>query len=143
VLGRWALPFDRSKVQLEKRSGIRLFKDLNWNLTQAILEYLDYAVIMKKLRYLNHETLYVTSERADMIKAEKKILLRISLEAFIPMLTHPYVKFAEDVTLRIRDMKTYFYFHVYHILLEKQYFPNAKRLNLVFDNDYGIPVLEG
>lgn len=72
---------------------------------------------MLKVRYINHETLYLTSERVHMIKSEKKILLRLFLDDLVPLLTHPYVKFAEEVNLRIRDSQTLLFFQTYSVLI--------------------------
>lgn len=77
---------------MTKRNGNKLFNDLNWNVTGFILDFLPYLLIMKKIRYINHETLYITSERVDHLKVERNLTIKSNLDNFVPLLTHPIVK---------------------------------------------------
>eukprot|EP00347_Sterkiella_histriomuscorum_P021731 403332962 len=89
VLNEAVVKFDQRKVQISNRVGQQIFKNLSWNITGLILDYLNQKTIMNKIRYINHETLYITSERINHLNIERYVQIKINLENFVPLLSHP------------------------------------------------------
>lgn len=89
---------------------------------------------MKKIRYINHETLYLTSERVDHLKVERYLMIKCNIENFVPILTHPIVKNAREIDVYLDYIKPNFIFHCNNLLIHgAKYFSSIETLNIRFN----------
>ena len=140
VLSKWSLNYDTKKVLLERRSGQKIFKNLNWNITLHILEYLPYKTIMNKVRFINHETIYITNERMAECKIkDKAVRIHNYMSNFVPLLTHPVVKFAEEISIVMRDDCQHLDYHLINLFNSTKYFTHLKSFNFCLYEDRTLP----
>ncbi|CDW73567.1 UNKNOWN [Stylonychia lemnae] len=132
ILENTITPFNSLKIKMTNRDGIKLFNDLNWNITSEILSYFNYNEIMHKLRYINHETLYLTSERMEVVQVDKSISIKFFLNNFIPLMTHPFVKNAENINLIFFVDKDKYLYHFINSIVFKDYFISCKQFKIIF-----------
>eukprot|EP00347_Sterkiella_histriomuscorum_P009732 403340096 len=133
VLNEAVVKFDQRKVLISNRAGQSIFKNLNWNITGLILDYLNYKLIMNKIRYINHDTLYMTNERIDHLNIERYVQIKINLENFVPLISHPIVKNARQADIIIQYDKPNFIFHCTNLLIHgAKFFNSMQTMNIKF-----------
>ena len=72
---------------------------------------------MLKIRYINHETLYISEKRTNTLDIRREIKLNFDIENFTPLLSHPYVANAAKVSLNYDLQKPSLGYHLKNSLV--------------------------